>query len=158
MKEIPLTKGKSAIVDDCDFEYYSKFNYYINSEGYAIREVWNGGNKIRLRMHREITNAPEGMDVDHINGDRVDNRRENLRLCTRSENLMNSRKRDNKSSKYKGVSFFKPVKMWRAYYQLNGRQKTIGYFRDEICAALAYNEAAIATYGEFARLNVVEAQ
>lgn len=154
-KQIPLTKGKFALVDDSDYEYYSQFNYYLHSEGYAVREIWNGGDKIRLRMHREIMNTPDGMDTDHINGDRLDNRRQNLRVCTRSENLRNGRKRENNTSQYKGVSFFKPIRKWRAYITLEKKTKSLGYFKEEIEAAKAYNKAAIILFGEFAKLNEV---
>jgi hypothetical protein len=153
MKEIPLTKGKVAIVDDEDFEHYSKFNYYTHSEGYAVREEWNGGNKKRFRMHREIMNTPKGMDTDHINGDRLDNRRENLRICTRSENLRNSRKRPGNSSDYKGVSFFKPTQSWRSYINFEGKQHSLGYYNTPEEAAIRYNEAAKKHFGEFAYLN-----
>jgi hypothetical protein len=106
-------------------------------------------------LHRVITGATKGMDVDHINGDRLDNRRSNLRVCSRSENMKNARKRSRCSSKYKGVTWVKSKKRWRAQITMVECKgsKHIGYFKSEIDAARAYNEAAKEYFGEFAKIN-----
>jgi hypothetical protein len=95
------------------------------------------------------------MQMDHINRDACDNRRANLRLATHSENLVNSKKRrDGKTSQFKGVSWFKPIRSWRADITVNRKQINLGYFKDETSAARAYDEAAKAIYGEFANSNL----
>jgi hypothetical protein len=155
MKEIPLTRGAIAIVDDDMFEYLNQFNWHLNTEGYAQREIWNKGNRIKVRMHREILGTPVGMDTDHINNNRLDNRRENLRVCTRSENLQNSSLRSNNTSGYKGVSYFKHGRLWMASLYLNKKLVFCKYFHNPEDAARAYNEAAKKYFGEFAKLNIL---
>lgn len=150
MKTIPLTKGKHAIVDDDDYEMLSKLKWQYNSSGYAIRNINLGGGKYKsLVMHRVIFPTEPGFDVDHINGDRVDNRKENLRVATRSQNIRNMKKRDGTSSQYKGVSFNKRSGKWKSY--ING--KYLGLFDHEEDAAKVYNRHAQDQFGEFARFN-----
>jgi hypothetical protein len=100
-------------------------------------------------MHRLIMNAPIGYDVDHINHNGLDNRRCNLRVCTRTQNQANSKPRK-KSSKYKGVSWSNSENKWRAFIRINGKGKTIGRFDSELDAAEAYNNEAKKCFGEFA--------
>jgi hypothetical protein len=109
-------------------------------------------------MHRIILKAPKDAHVDHINGDGLDNRKWNLRLCTRSQNLCNSSIKRNNTSGYKGVRLDKWIgyKKWRAYIWTNGRQKYIGNFSCKNEAAKAYNETATKYYGEFAKLNIIK--
>ena len=152
MKEIPLTKGAVAIVDDDMYEYLNQFHWYLNTEGYAIRETWKP--KTRIRMHREILGTPPGMDTDHINNNRLDNRRENLRVCTRTQNLQNSSLRSDSTSGYKGVSWFKPAKMWKAQIKI-GKRVIAKYFKTPLEAAKAYNEMATEYFGKFAKLNEI---
>ena len=95
------------------------------------------------------------MDVDHINHQTLDNQRANLRVCTRSQNMMNMRKRPGCSSRFKGVCWNKANDNWIAYIMVNYCQKTIGYFDDEVDAARAYNAEARIKFREFALLNDV---
>lgn len=157
MKTIPLTKGKEAFVSDCDYEYYSQFNYYLNSEGYAVRDIWivGTGKKKTVRMHREILQTPPGMDTDHIDRNRLNNQRENLRVCTRSQNLANKGPRETNKSGFKGVSWSKQNKKWAVQVGVNKKTICIGHFDDIVDAAKAYNEAAIKHFGEFAHLNII---
>jgi hypothetical protein len=157
MKEIMLTQGKVAIVDDEDYEYLCQWKWLFIKQGYAARNAHlgyiNGKQKQRLVfMHRQILNAPEEMHVDHINGDGLNNSRLNIRLCTKAQNRMN-RKPQLGTSKYKGVCWDKANSKWLASIAVNGKSKTIGRFLCEIEAAAAYNECAKDFHGEFARLN-----
>lgn len=103
-------------------------------------------------MHREIVGTPEGMDTDHINGDKLDNRRSNLRICTHAQNGANRGPQKNGSSGYKGVSYH--CKKWRVQICINGKTKRLGGFNSLLDAAKAYDKAARKYHGEFARTNV----
>lgn len=99
--------------------------------------------------------SPKGMVVDHINGDKSDNRRSNLRVCTQAQNCANSKRPVSNISGYKGVHFYKQYGKYSVKLQVNRKQLFFGYFEDKHEAAKAYNEAAIKHYGEFAKLNEV---
>jgi len=160
MKTIPLTQGYSAIVDDEDYErvaaYVWRANVSRRVDGscrvYALRAIslFDGGGGQYL--HQFIVDTPEGMQTDHVNGDGLDNRRSNLRVCTRTENQRN-RRACGRVSEYKGINFYKRTSMWRAIIAVGGKQKCLGYFASEIEAANAYDAAAMKYFGEFARLN-----
>lgn len=144
-KSIPLTQGKFALVDDEDFEYLNQFKWTIIKRTYA-------GRRDGILMHRVIMNTPSGMETDHINGDGFDNRKINLRICTRAENGRNMKKRKDGSSRFKGVCWDKSRGTWNARVQ----EKFIGRFFDEENAALAYDKKARELFGEFARTNFQE--
>src|SRR5690606_30033579 len=172
---------KVAIVDDEDFERLSRYKWFYHDQGYAARSAWVNGKRRTIYMHREIMQPPKGaqidhvngkrrgvfmhrqimqppkdLEVDHINGDKLDNRRSNLRIVTRQQNRFNERPRKGTSSKYKGVSWYKQTRRWEAYIKINGKKKRIGYFNDEIEAALAYDRAARELFGEYAKTNFKE--
>lgn len=153
--KVPLTKGEYALIDDDDLEIINKYKWHCTSHGYAS-SVIPGDSKRLQYMHRFLLNAPEGMSVDHINHNKLDNRRKNLRICTHKENTRNSRSSVGKSQ-FKGVSY-KPgrKKPWRSRIHVNGEQIIIGDFVTEIEAAHAYDLAAKEYFGEFAYLNGVE--
>lgn len=114
------------------------------------------GKHVTLRMHRIITNAPQDKQVDHINGNPLDNRKCNLRVCTQKENSRNREKRKEKTSSiYKGVCFHKRKHKWQASITLDGKLIHLGYFKTQNEAALIYNEAAKKYHGEFAKFNKV---
>jgi len=148
MKEIPLTKNKITIVDDDDYEWLKKWKWHVIKGGnsfYALRNEYLGvvnHKKIlkTITMHREIINAPKGVMVDHINGDGLDNRKSNLRLCNKRQNGQN-RINENKSSKFPGVTLHKKAKKWHAQIEINGKHKNLGYFINEKDAAIAYEKA-----------------
>lgn len=158
MKKIELTQGKFTIVDEADYAELNKFNWHY-AGGYARRNMRlpNGKRKI-VFLHRELMQTPEGYETDHINGDRLDNRRENLRIVTKNQNQRNTKPRKG-TSEYKGVSYYKSKRhktgYWVARIQVDGKVKRLGYFKTEKEAAIAYNKAAKAHYGEYARLNEV---
>ena len=160
MKQIPLTKGKFAIVDDEDYEELCKFKWHI-CNGYAAYDPYYSGKHAAITkktffMHRIIANAPEGMVVDHINGNELDNRRENLRVCTHAQNRRNHAKNNaNNKSGYNGVFKAKDDRFY-AYITFNYKRFHIGSYRTAKDAAIAYNKKAKELFGEFARLNQVE--
>jgi hypothetical protein len=115
----------------------------------------SNGRQRHYPLHRFVLDAPSGFDVDHINKDKLDNRRFNLRLASRSQNCANSGPRAG-TSLYKGVRWVKERSAWRASIGFNYHYRTLGDFGDEQSAALAYDRAAYATWGEFAYLNFPE--
>lgn len=153
MKNIKLTKNKIAIVDDHIYSDLNKYKWYFHSGGYAVRTIPNS-NSQKVLMHRQILNAPDDEEVDHVNGNRLDNRTENLRLSSRKQNAQNSSAFSDKMySKYKGVTWFKRDNKWKSQLKTEGTNIHLGYFDNECDAAQAYNFAAIKHFGEFARLN-----
>jgi hypothetical protein len=155
-KEIPLTRGKIAIVDDEDYEYLSKHKWYaINSGGYATRAYMEDGKKIVVRMHRLIMNVPEDLVVDHIDGNTLNNQKANLRICTRAENCRNRGINKNNTSGYKGVYWNKSKKRWAASIRYNRKRVNCGHYKCEHEAAAAYNLKAIELFGEYAWLNEI---
>jgi len=154
IKYIPLNHGKYAIVDEDDYEYLSKFRWRY-AAGYAVRFCKESSNR-SMSMHREIMGCPENLFVDHINGNGLDNRKANLRICSHKQNNRNRAPHKRKcSSKYKGVCWSKNHGKWVSRIIVDNKQIFLGYFDDEVLAAMAYNEAAIKYYGDFARLNEI---
>lgn len=151
MLKIPLVKGVSALVDDRDIRFVNNFKWNTGSRGYVTSCI-NG--KVVL-LHRFIMNAPKGMEVDHINGNPLDNRRINLRLCNSNQNKWNRTKSINKSSKFKGVYWDVRTRKWIVGIRKNYKHSYLGSFSLEQDAAKAYNNAAIKYFGEFAKLNKV---
>ncbi len=151
--EIPLTQGCHAIVDNENISLLNTHRWYTSSRAskgetrYAKRKEKGK----TVLMHREIMNAPAGMQIDHINGNGLDNRKANLRLCNYSQNQQNQRKKTRSTSRYKGVS--KDKKKWAARICINGKKIWIGRYHDEIRAAKAYDQKAIELFGEFANIN-----
>ena len=154
MSFIPLTQGKFAVVDESDVKMLSEWSWCVNAYGYARRAYRVGGKLTEMWMHRYILGAEPGKDVDHINGDKLDNRRCNLRICTRSQNLMNKRVSNSHTSRYKGVFWEKRHKRWVAKISCAGKQHYLGEYKDEWDAACSYNAKALELFGEFSRLNV----
>lgn len=157
-RRIPLTQGRFAIVDDADFEWLNEWKWYAARRGrtyYAVRGIRIKGKRHGIQMHRVILQPPPGLEPDHINNDGLDNRRLNLRLCTRSQNKANSRKQPGCSSRYKGVSWNRRSRKWTAYITTNYRRRHLGCFDDEEQAAAAYNMAACDNFKEFAKPNLI---
>lgn len=153
VKKIPLTQGKFALVDDEDFEYLSQWKWHYQkdkSSGYAKRKESSGKSYF---LHREVAKTPLGFITDHKNGNTLDNRRENLRICLNSQNQANRKKRVG-VSKYKGVSKYR--KKWRAGIKYMGKSFNLGSFDTEEEAAMAYNNMAAKIYGEFAYFNIID--
>ena len=161
MAEIPLSKGKVAIVDDADLANVSIYKWHaVEKKGtwYAARSETTGRYRHRqVYMHREILGLAPKVGTDHVNGDGLDNRRFNIRPATKAQNGRNTNGCRNRRSKFKGVSWHRDPKMaaggrWR--YRLHlGTRCIAGYARTEEEAAIGYNKLARAHFGEFARLN-----
>ena len=152
-------KDVYALVDDEDAERLNEYRWHRvvgKNTTYASRIYGPKGKQKHIGMHTQIT----GNELtDHINGNGLDNRRENLRCCTQQQNTYNRiKQRSNTSSTYKGIYWNKRGQKWQACVQVpvvsgGGRRKSLGYFADEIEAARAYDAAAREYYGEFAALN-----
>lgn len=152
MKKILLTQGKHALVDDEDFDYLSQWKWCL-SRGYAVRSKSFSGPKRVRGMHRLIMKTPDNLYTDHINRNRLDNRKSNLRICTPKQNAYNRSIQSNNRSGYIGVVWEARRNKWRAQVKVNGRKKTIGRFiaiKDAISARDSY---ARDVFGEFASLN-----
>jgi len=148
MKEIQLTRGKFTLVDDEDYEWLNQWKWHYTHYGYAARR---SERHVIVLLHRLVLCAPKGSEVDHANGDRLDNRRVNLRFCTRSQNNANKRLTWGRS-KYKGVWLQQPGR-WVSEAKKDGVKHRMGTYDTEEDAARAYDEAAKKLFGEFARLN-----
>ena len=151
MKEIKLSKGKFAFVDDEDFEYLNQWKWCIDDRNYAKRAVNINGKQSWIKMHRIIMNAPGKMEVDHVNRNNLDNRKSNLRICTHSQNIANSKKPITNTSGVKGVHWKKNNNKWESYIGYQGKKIYIGLFDDIEKAAIAYKNKAHELFGEFAR-------
>ena len=157
MSEIQLTQNRVALVDAEDFDIVNPYSWHVcnirNSNlRYAGCMVRNGDKQVTFLMHRMILNTPKGTEVDHINGDGLDNRRANLRVCKHSENLCNQ-KLVSHSSQFKGVYWNKEKLRWRVRIKINRKEKHLGYYDSEEEAGRAYDIAARINFGEFARTN-----
>ncbi len=151
MKEIQLTQGQVALVDDEDFEYLTSRKWWAHKER---NERWYAESKekgVKIHMHRVITNAPSGFEVDHINHNGLDNRKENLRVCTKSENIQNSRLRKDNTSGLRGVS--RNGSGWKALLRKDNTTVFDKTYKTKNEASEAYNEAAKKYFGKHAFLN-----
>lgn len=158
MKQIPLTKGLFALVDDEDYEELSKLKWYtvkIRKTHYAKHTLpRNEKTRKYLFMHRVIMNITDSKTfVDHINGNGLDNTKKNLRIATHSQNLCNRGVQKNSTSGFTGVILDKRRNKYFARIKVNRRTFHLGYFDTPEAGARAYNEAAIKYHGEFAKLN-----
>ncbi len=166
MKLIPLSRGLFAQVDDADFDFLNQWRWSIGvtplGTMYAQRIQYLKGDtklnrkKLHLKMHRLIMQTPKGMETDHIDNNSLNNQRHNLRVCTSVQNMMNRGPTSVNTTGYKGVAWKKREKMYWASIRGNGKRISLGYFKEKIPAALAYNEAAKKYHGEFAWLNPIE--
>lgn len=155
-KELKLTQGKVALVDDEDFEFLNQWKWqWVDRYPSRVTLISETGVvRKRLYLHKVIMNTPKGMLCDHINHSTLDNRKENLRNCTNSENQRNRRIHKRNKSGYKGVS--KHGTGWRVFVDKNNKHVFSKTYRDIVVAARAYDEKAKEIHGEFANLNFPE--
>ncbi len=154
MKRIRLNTGAVALVDDQDYSLVSEYAWQLHVGGYAYCIKQKDYQREAIYMHRLILGAKPGQYTDHANHNKLDNRRNNIRLCTQSQNLYNQRGQ-RLTSKYKGVSWDRSRKLWTSHIGHNHKQKNLGRFQTEHEAAQVYNAAALSYHGEFALLNEV---
>lgn len=149
-REIPLTQGRVALIDDADYERVAALGKWqatlCDGKWYASHAFA----KNAIRLHTFLTGWPM---VDHISGDGLDNRRANLRPATHSQNNANTRRSRANTSGYKGVSLYRRTGRWRAYLGTRPKEIHLGYFATREEAARAYDRAAIETWGDYARTN-----
>lgn len=151
MKRIQLTRGKVTIVDDEDYEELNKYKWQCNYYGYASRR---NGDIPRWHMAWDIIGKPRGgMVIDHIHGNKLDNRKEELRFATRSQNAINSKMFKTNTSGYRGICWNKYRQKWMARISVNNKRIYLGCYTDKKMAADVYNEAAIVYFGKFVKLN-----
>ena len=156
-KRIPLTKGAVAIVDDSDFDRLIQMgSWCLSSNGYAVHYTKINGQRKTLYMHRLIMDACYPLQVDHIDRDRLNNQRSNLRFATRSQNQANKNIQNNNTSAYKGVNWNKGK--WEARIRYKRVRVNLGRFSDPLRAALVYDAASRLLYNEFAGCNFPEHQ
>lgn len=157
MAKIPLYgkhgQGKFALVDDEDYEEIDKHTWVVGSHGYAQRGVYQEGKTTIILLHRKIIGAQKGQIVDHINRDKLDNRRSNLRIANQAQNMRNCDVRKTNTSGYKGVHWHKQNQKWKVEITKDYKNIHIGTFDDLEEAARAYDAMAVKLFGEFARLN-----
>lgn len=159
MKKIPLTRGLFALVDDGDYDWLAQWKWYSaecrNGVTYARRHISDeSGMRRELSMHREIMGlSGKSPFVDHRNRNGLDNRKSNLRICSRSQNRINAAPTLGGTSKYKGVSHHGQMDKWSARLVVNGKNLYLGVYTSQREAAIAYDLSAISYYGDFAYLN-----
>lgn len=160
MREIILTQGKTALVDDTDFEQVSKhkwFCHHIGGNFYAERMIpksENSGKRTYQSMHQFL--FPSSLQIDHEDGNGLNNQRYNLRDASNPQNGANRKKQKSTVSKFKGVSWENPRECWRAELTVEGCRVFLGRYESEEDAAHVYDYAAKINFGEFARLNFPE--
>lgn len=162
-KLIPLSQGQVAMVDAEDFVHLNQWKWHAQKGEhrqscgyYAVRNrITKTGKKRVLFMHVFLMGNPKGKKVDHWNGDSLDNRKDNLRICSQQQNSFNSKKPKSNTSGFKGVHWHKKAGAWESYVCFNYKKIYLGLFDDKVEAARAYNLAAKKHFGSFAKLNPV---
>jgi hypothetical protein len=151
MRSIFTAKGQEIVVDDEDYATLSANRWMISDSGYAYRRVWEGKRQVAIMMHRVILDIArqDPQVVDHINGNNVDNRRSNLRICTRMQNGCDRGAQRNNTTGYKGVTFRKESGKFMAQISSDGKRKYLGLYSTPQEAHAAYCVAALELHGEF---------
>lgn len=142
MRKIILPKGKYALVDDEDFNYLNQWKWHLSQKGYVIRRRYKTTNEFKnIWMHRLINKTPDGFDTDHINRNKLDNRKCNLRAVTHAENMRNQKKYKSNTSGVVGVHWQKEIDKWRVRISFDGKRISLGIYDSIEDAVLARKEA-----------------
>ena len=154
MVTMELTGGHVTTIDLADLPLVGQYRWYRRSKGYAGATLRRDGGKKTIHLHRVVLGLTD-LDVfaDHTNGDKLDNRRSNLRACSCQENSWNQRGVSAKSSGYKGVFLRKDTGKYRVLIRVSGRAMNLGCYTTPEAAARVYDAAALEHFGKFARLN-----
>jgi len=159
-REIPLSQGKVALVDDEDYTYLSQWKWHAHRSAAGIWYARRAGMTTTVPsgwttalLHNVIMQPTAGYEIDHEDGDGLNNQRSNLRIATHTQNMANKRLTCNNTSGYKGVSLVRKSGKWKAQINIDGKRTYLGVFDDPVAAARAYDEAATEQFGEFAYLN-----
>ena len=154
--KIKLTREQFTLIDEDDFQRVNNqgswYAFPHQDSYYATRGDYSSGKRKNIFLHRFIMNCPEGKEVDHINGDKLDNRKSNLRICTRSENAKNRRISKNNTSGFKGVHWHKGNKKWFAEICSNGKRIYGRGYNTKEEAFYRYKELATQLHGQFAKI------
>ena len=161
MATLLLLNGELALLDDQDMPLVEAYVWHLHSNGYVVRTTGTEHERTVHWLHRIVAKTPPGMVTDHIDGNKLNNSRSNLRIATTAQNGFNRKisKIATKTSMFKGVNWHKRNKKWRAVIKSSEaritKQRHLGYFLSDVVAAEAYNKAAIELFGDFAKLNPV---
>lgn len=147
VQKVYLSQGLFALVDDEDFKAVSQFKWCVSGKSKHKYAVSAAG-----LLHRFVARPSADQDVDHVNGDGLDNRRSNLRACSHSQNMMNQAKQRGKTSRFKGVHL--SASGWKAWIHQGGMKVFLGSYDSEIAAAKSYDRAAKVFFGQFAKTNL----
>ncbi len=149
-KRLIFPSGHYALVDDADYAHLRQFRWHRSTNGYAMGSVKRSGQRQKVYMHRYLMDAQPGDIVDHIDGNKLNNTRANLRIVSNAQNQWNRRPQANATG-YKGVTWHKRKQKYHARIQVNGQRYSLGYFDTARAAAEAYNAAAKLHFGEYRR-------
>ena len=153
--ELLTKKGEKFYIDEADYALVCQYVWYLSARGYITTTLQRNGRKnpCQLNLHRLLIPTDGSVDIDHINGNKLDNRRSNLRVCTHWENSCNQRKRCTNTTGFTGVSYLKCAKKYESYIWSHCKKIHLGLFDNPIQAAKVRDQAALKYHGEFAHLN-----
>jgi len=153
---IKLTQGKFTLVDDEDCKKTFGYKWCVLARGYVGRTITvKDGHKRTIYLHNIIMPKKVGFEIDHINRNKLDNRKNNLRYCSRSQNIWNRGIQKSNTSGFNGVTWHKRIKKWQVRIAINNKRLHLGYFSDIKLAADTYNAYATSLHGKFASLNII---